>query len=161
MLTPIYEIKNLCNERFSIMPHPKGGEQLEKSIKEIKKQGYEVVISMLTQQEQSELRLDSEKAICEKYGISYFNYPIRDEVADSDVETLKFIDILENVQKQKRKIVFHCRGGVGRSSMVLSLLAARLGVTPQDSFELITKSRGELTPESEAQKQWVIKLSET
>jgi protein-tyrosine phosphatase len=143
------------------MPHPKGGEQLEKNIKEVKEQGYEAVISMLTQKEQSELCLDGEKAICEKYDISYFNYPIRDEVADSDIETLKFIDALENLQKQKSKIVFHCRGGVGRSSMILSLLAARLGVTPQDSFELITKSRGELAPESAAQKQWVIKLSET
>jgi len=141
------------------MPHPLGGEHLTKNIENIKHQGYEVIISMLTHEEQKELDLLNEGQICKRNNILFMNFPIRDEVADSDANTIKFVNDLESVQKLKNKIIFHCRGGVGRSSMILSLLVSRLGVTPKVSFELISKSRGKVAPENEIQKQWVNKLS--
>ncbi|WP_461534931.1 protein-tyrosine phosphatase family protein [Spongorhabdus nitratireducens] len=141
------------------MPHPRGGELLSSEISRLKQLGFEAVISMLTPEEQQALNLLDEAACCEAAGLVYLNFPIRDEVADSDLATCRFIDQLEQLQQHKHKIVFHCRGGVGRSSMILSLLAARLGVKPEHSFELISRSRGEQAPESEYQKQWVIKLS--
>ncbi|MGY0216571.1 protein-tyrosine phosphatase family protein [Endozoicomonadaceae bacterium StTr2] len=155
----IYTITGLCNDRFSIMPHPRGGELLSSEISRLKQLGFEAVISMLTPEEQQALNLLDEAACCEAAGLVYLNFPIRDEVADSDLATCRFIDQLEQLQQHKHKIVFHCRGGVGRSSMILSLLAARLGVKPEQSFELISHSRGERAPESENQKQWVIKLA--
>ncbi|MAM56414.1 MAG: hypothetical protein CMN25_03680 [Salinicola sp.] len=161
MINSIYKIEGLCDDRFSIMPHPQGGQLLEQSVEEIKLSGYEVVVSMLTRGEQIELELLAEEEVCQNKGILYLNFPIRDEVADSDTEVMQFIDSLAVLQQEKRKIVFHCRGGVGRSSMMLSLLAARLGVEPEASFELITISRGEQAPETESQRQWVTRLSKS
>ena len=159
MLTQIYKIHGLCNNKFAIMSHPMGGESLSKNIENIKHQGYEVVISMLTHEEQKELDMLNEGEICKRNNMLFINFPIRDEVADSDEDTIKFINDLELLQKLKSKIIFHCRGGVGRSSMILSLLASRLGVAPNVSFDLISKSRGELAPENDIQKQWGNKLS--
>lgn len=160
MINSIYKIEGLCDDQFAIMPHPQGGYFLEQGIEEIKVAGYEIVVSMLTSEEQVELELLAEGEVCQDKGILYLNFPIRDEVADSDRNVLQFIDSLALLQKKNRKIVFHCRGGVGRSSMMLSLLAARLGVKPEVSFELITQSRGERAPETEFQRQWVTKLSQ-
>ncbi len=141
------------------MPPLQGGQLLEQSIEEIKLTGYEVLISMLTREEQAELELLAEGEVCQNKRILYLNFPIRNEVADSDREVMEFIDSLALLQEKKRKIVFHCRGGVGRSSMMLSLLAVRLGVEPEVSFELITKSRGKKAPETAFQRQWVERLS--
>ncbi|WP_110654343.1 protein-tyrosine phosphatase family protein [Salinicola halimionae] len=160
MINSIYKIEGLCDDQFAIMPHPQGGDFLEQSVEQIKLTGYEIVISMLTIGEQAELELLAEGEVCQNKGILYLNFPIRDEVADSDREVMQFIDSLALLQKKKRKMVFHCRGGIGRSSMMLSLLAARLGVKPQESFELITQFRGEKAPETEFQRQWVTKLAE-
>jgi protein-tyrosine phosphatase len=160
MINSIYKIEGLCDDQFAIMPHPQGGDFLEQSIEEIKLTGYEIVISMLTSGEQAELELLAEGEVCQNKGVLYLNFPIRDEVVDNDREVVQFIDSLALLQEKKRKIVFHCRGGVGRSSMVLSLLAARLGVELEVSFALITRSRGERAPETEFQRQWVTRLSE-
>ena len=161
MPTHIYEIAGLCGNRFSIMPHPQGGDLLESEIQRFKLDGFGAVVSMLTLHEQEELGLLNERRYCEACEIDYLNFPIRDEIADSDQDTIEFIDTLEILQKGKDKILFHCRGGVGRSSMILSLVAARLGVPPEESFELISKSRGEMAPESCRQNEWVTKLSKT
>ncbi|WP_342595846.1 hypothetical protein AAGT95_05850 [Salinicola lusitanus] len=161
MMNSIYKIEGLCDNQFAIMPHPQGGDFLEQSIEEIRLSGYDVVVSMLTSEEQAELELLAEGDVCQNKEILYLNFPIRDEVADSDTEVMQFIDSLALLQQEKRKIVFHCRGGVGRSSMMLSLLAARLGVEPENSFELITISRGEQAPETEFQGQWVARLSKS
>tara|TARA_B100000678_G_C17846376_1_gene357335 strand:+ start:69 stop:554 length:486 start_codon:yes stop_codon:yes gene_type:complete len=160
MINLIYKIEGLCDNQFAIMPHPQGGDYLEQSIEEIRLSDYDVVVSMLTSEEQAELELLAEEEVCQNKGVLYLNFPIRDEVADSDTEVMQFIDSLALLQQEKRKIVFHCRGGVGRSSMMLSLLAARLGVEPETSFELITRSRGEQAPETEFQRQWVTRLAE-
>ena len=157
--THIYEIAGLCENRFSIMSHPQGGDHLDSEIQKLKIEGFGAIVSMLTLQEQEELGLLKERWYCEAYDIIYMNFPIRDEVAESDQDTIKFIETLESLQKEKEKILFHCRGGVGRSSMILSLLAAKLGVPTGESFGLISKSRGEIAPESTHQKNWVTKLS--
>lgn len=159
MINSIYKIEGVCDDQFAIMPHPQGGDFLEQSIEEIKLAGYEIVVSMLTSEEQVELELLAEEEVCQDKGVLYLNFPIRDEMADSDTDVMQFIGSLALLQQEKRKIVFHCRGGVDRSSMMLSLLAARLGVEPGNSFELITQSRGKKAPETEFQRQWVTRLS--
>ncbi len=161
MNTKIYKIKDLCGDRFFIMPHPRGGAALSDEIKNLHTNKIEVVASMLTKEEQTELELLEEESLCERYGIIFLNYPIKDEVADSISKTIEFIDILEGYLSQKNRFLFHCRGGVGRSSMMLSLLAARLGVEPIKSFELISKSRGEKAPESPFQERWIKEILKT
>lgn len=161
MINKIYKIKGLCDDQFAIMPYPKGGDFLEQSVEEVMLLGYEIVVSMLTSEEQAELELLAEGEVFQNKGILYLNFPIRDEVADSDSEVVGFVDSLEQSHKKTNKMLFHCRGGVGRSSMMLSLLTARLGVEPETSFELITRSRGEQAPETEFQRQWVARLSKS
>lgn len=155
MSTKIYNINGLYDGQFSLMPHPGGGAALADEAGNWKANGVDIVISMLTLEEQRDLDLLEEGLLCQRYGITFLNYPIRDEVADSIDKTVEFIDVLEGFLSRKNHFLFHCRGGVGRSSMMLTLLAGRLGVRADKSFELISKSRGEEAPESQYQKQWI------
>jgi len=88
MINSIYKIEGLCDNQFAIMPHPQGGDFFEQSIEEIRLLGYEIVVSMLTSEEQAELELLTEGEVCQNKGILYLNFPIRDEVADSDRQVL-------------------------------------------------------------------------
>lgn len=61
-----------------------------------------------------------------KCNVKYISYPIRDnsipENPDSFIDFLKFIiSIIENLNSQE-KIYIHCRGGHGRSGMVVACL---------------------------------------
>ncbi|OVE82025.1 hypothetical protein BVY03_01895 [bacterium K02(2017)] len=154
MVSQIYLIEGLCDNRFSIMPHPNGSDLISE-IKNWNSLGIEVVVSLLTPQEQSELHLLKEKELCQSNGILYFNYPIKDEVPDSKRDTIDFINKLKEISDSKQKFIFHCRGGVGRSSMMLALLLSKYGVDCKESFRLISQARGELAPESDEQMLWV------
>ncbi len=77
----IYPIPQLFNGRIALSPCPQGAEKLDSEINFLKQQGYRLVVSMLTQEEQQKHQLMQEQTICENYQIDYLNYPIRDEIA--------------------------------------------------------------------------------
>ena len=52
-------------------------------------------------------------------------------------------------------LVVHCRGGIGRSSMVVSAILTHLGVKSNDALRHIEKARGLRVPETTAQREWV------
>ncbi len=158
----IYPVTTLLNGRIALAPCPKGGEALEGEISFLRQNGYRLVISMLTPEEQQQHGLTEEQAICERHHIGYLNYPIRDEVADSDEATLAFVHKVRQQIEQladEENILFHCRGGVGRSSMMIALVLANDELPVGDIFAQLTKARGETTPESTEQLQWVSTLS--
>ncbi len=159
----IYPVANLFNGRIALSPHPQGAEKLDSEINFLQRQGYRLVVSMLTPEEQQKHQLTQEKAICESYQISYLNYPIRDEIADSDEETIAFVQrVKRHIDKltDKDKILFHCRGGVGRSSIMIALVVASDEWPVDKIFALLTEARGETTPESLVQRLWVKQLNE-
>lgn len=159
----IYPIAGLLNNNFAIAPCPKGNDMLANEIISLKNQGYDIVVSMLTAQEQELHGLKEEKAICEANGIRYINYPIRDEVAENDDATIEFVrklkEIFDDCYEPQTKVLFHCRGGVGRSSMMLALTMANYGINVDDIFEKISRARGEDTPETTYQLKWVKELA--
>ena len=123
------------------------------------RQGYNVVVSLLTHQEQVELGLTEEAAMCQRSGLVFAHYAFQDELPASEEHTYDFIDQLKALYQQHKTLLFHCRGGVGRSSMILSLLVSSLGISVEEAFRLISISRGEVVPESERQRQYVIRLA--
>lgn len=160
----IYSIEELYDGRMAIAPCPLGNEVLDKQIQSLQQRSYALVVSMLTREEQEKHGLNKESDICANHGIAYLNYPIRNEVAESDISTIAFVnkvaDLIEALSKDK-KVLFHCRGGVGRSSMMLTLVLARLSPNfydVDDVFAKITQARGEQTPESDEQLVWVKRL---
>ncbi len=158
----IYPINDLFNGRIALSPCPLGNEKLADEIQLLQQQNYKLVISMLTVEEQVKHGLTAEFEQCAIHGISYLNYPIKDEIADNDKKTLEFVKkAIAEIQQlaNHEKILFHCRGGVGRSSMMIALVMASFGYDVNEIFTKITHARGEQAPETKNQLQWVKKLA--
>ncbi len=157
----IYPINDLFNGRIALSPCPLGDEKLADEIKSLQQKNYKLIISMLTAEEQEKHGLTAEYEQCVINNIVYLNYPIKDEIADNDKKTLEFVTkVIAEIQQltNNEKILFHCRGGVGRSSMMIALVMASFGYDVNEVFAKITHARGEQAPETKNQLQWVKKL---
>jgi protein-tyrosine phosphatase len=90
-----------------------------------------------------DLTMTSEKL--EKYicNVNYISYPIRDNnIPNNPAEYLKFIDyvkcIIEELEYDE-KVYIHCKGGHGRSGLVVSsLLCVLEGIKSRDSIKKTT-----------------------
>ena len=60
----IFWVETRLNGRLAIMPRPLGGERLVDDILALRAQGVETVLSLLEDQEASDLELTDEAAIC-------------------------------------------------------------------------------------------------
>jgi protein-tyrosine phosphatase len=154
-----YWIETGIPARLAIMPRPNGGKQLENEIRTLKREGTDVLVSLLTPEEDAELALELERAACSGHGIRFRSFPIPDrDVPGSTEAFLKFLETLHEDLLQGRSIVAHCRAGIGRSSLLLAALLRREGLSADDAFRRITHARGMLVPDTPEQLHWVENL---
>ena len=69
MKRSIYGVDQDAGVRIGIMPRPRGGEWLDDDIKSVREQNVDVLVSLLTEDEVSELDLLHEAAVCRSEGI--------------------------------------------------------------------------------------------
>ena len=60
--------------KLAIMPRPRAGDWLEDEIASFKNLGYEVIVSLLTKEEEKELDLKDEMLIAREQGIRFISY---------------------------------------------------------------------------------------
>jgi protein-tyrosine phosphatase len=138
------------------MPHPRGGDWLADEVAALQDAGVEVVVSLLTDEEVSELDLAEEARLCQARDIHYFSFPIQDfSVPTSEAEALAFLEGLKGLLLEGKHLVIHCRGGIGRSSVMAGSLLVLAGYTPEHALELLSNARGMNVPETDEQRAWV------
>ncbi|QVL31223.1 dual specificity protein phosphatase family protein [Telmatocola sphagniphila] len=102
------------------------------------------------------MELTSERLICESFGIGFFACPIPDrglpESMDFVTELLEKLTILS---ANDSRIAFHCRQGIGRSSMLLAAYLVLQGVSSTKAFTWLTEARGRSVPDTQEQREWV------
>ena len=154
-----YWIETGIPAKLAIMPKPNGGKHLENEIRNLKREGADVLVSLLTPDEEFDLGLEHERAACDGHGIKFRSFPIPDrDIPESAEAFLKFIDTLHYDLLQGRSIVAHCRAGIGRSSLLLAALLRREGLSTDDAFRRITQARRMLVPDTPEQLHWVENL---
>jgi protein-tyrosine phosphatase len=154
-----YWIETGIPAKLAIMPAPNGGKYLEAEIRALKREGTDVLVSLLTPEEDEALALEHEHAACSGYGIKFRSFPIPDRRVPTSTEAfLRFIDSLHHDLLQGRSIVAHCRAGIGRSSLLLASLMHREGLAVDDAFRRITQARRMLVPDTPEQLRWVENL---
>jgi len=145
--------------KLAIMPKPNGGKHLDAEIRLLKREGANVLVSLLPPDEAFDLGLEHERAACDVHGILFRNFPIPDRgIPDSTMAFLKFLDVLHHDLLSGRSIVAHCYAGIGRSSLLLASLLRREGLSADDAFRRITQARQALVPDTPAQLRWVENL---
>lgn len=146
--------------RLAIASRPQGGEWLQDYIRTLKDEGIDILVSLLPWEESRELDLDEEKAACSSMGISFVNFPIPErQVPPSRLGFLTFAQLLHKRASEGLGVGVHCRGCIGRSSVLLATVMRLEGFSAEEAFERISDARGLPVPDTAEQAKWVAKLA--
>ena len=146
--------------KLAIASRPHGGSWLQEDVRQLKDEGIDLLVSLLSFTETRELELEQEKAVCSSVGISFVNFPIPDrEVPPSRFAFVTFAQFLHRRAMQGLSIGVHCRACIGRSSVLLATVMRLNGLTTKDAFDRISSARGLRVPDTPEQAKWVARLA--
>ena len=94
MRAPLYSVQGLSIGKVNIMARPRGGDWLIDEIKALRAPGVDILVSLLTSLEMSELDLAEEATFCHQQGISYISFAIRDRSVPPFSDPLSPTEIL-------------------------------------------------------------------
>jgi protein-tyrosine phosphatase len=156
MNSSVYWIEKPWPGKLAILARPRGHDWLEDEVQGWKDAGLDVVVSLLTPSEESELGLHDEAKIVRQQGLTFINFPIPDySVPASKAETQVLVSELREHLAGGKAIGIHCRQGIGRSSLVAACVLVTAGESAGDAFEQIQNARGVKVPDTAEQKEWV------
>jgi protein-tyrosine phosphatase len=156
MRTELYWITGPWPGRLAIMPRPRGGDWLEDEIQSWREAGVDAVVSLLTNEEQTELSLRDEESLCRDHGIEFVSLPIVDRSVPSSAEAFsELVSKLAGRLAQGKNIAVHCRQGIGRAALVAISLLVVSGIAPAAAIDRVSLARGCSVPETPEQRQWI------
>jgi protein-tyrosine phosphatase len=157
---PVYWIEGPWQGCLAILPRPRGGDWLVDEVHSWKEAGINVVVSLLTPNETSDLELTQESKLIHNDGLEFLSFPIVDRsIPTSRGAALEFVRKLGTVLDQGKHVGVHCRQGIGRSAVIAASLLVVSGLDPEIAFQRVSDARGVSVPETPEQKEWVFQLS--
>jgi len=163
VFSKIYWINDerIGEKRIGTMARPRGNDWLDDEIKGLKIKEVDCVVSLLEKSEEFELGLQSEAEICAKWGVEFINFPIQDVTTPkNENEFIQLANKLVDRIKADKKVVIHCRMGIGRSSILAAAVMIKLGCEGKDIFEIISEYRKLEVPDTDEQKKWILSIEE-
>jgi len=131
MKATIYPITAAAPNRIAIVARPRGGDWLCDELSALSREGMDVLVSMLTEQESNELGLNRESEGCGAAAITFVSLPIPDRSLPPDAKAfLHSVEQLAEMVREGRFLGVHCRGSNGRSSVLAVSILVRLGGRP-------------------------------
>ncbi len=156
MKSDVYWIPGPRLGKLAILPRPRGGDWLNDEIQGWCEAGIDVVVSLLTEAEASELGLSDEAKLVRRNGLTFISFPIDDySVPSSEDATLHLVTEIDDLLSRDKCVGIHCRQGIGRSSLVTACLLVTSGQRVDESFQQISNSRGLSVPDTSDQQNWV------
>src|SRR5215469_4530630 len=146
--------------QLAIASRPQGGEWLQDDVRQLKDEGIDILVSLLSWEESRELDLDEERTACSSVGINFVNFPIPDRcVPPSRLGFLTFAQFVHKRAKEGLRVGVHCRACIGRSSVLLATVLRLEGLSTKEAFERISDARGMPVPDTQEQAKWVARLA--
>jgi len=144
---------------LAIVLRPRGEDWLEDEMRRMRANRIETVVSMLEPDEAGFLGLANEKSVAERVGLSFLNYPIPDTQVPADVPRFReFVREVANRLTEGEHIGVHCRGCIGRATILSACALIRLGWRPSDALAAIEKARGMAVPDTPEQATWIMEF---
>jgi len=152
----IYWIGEPAETRLAIVPRPRGGDWLEDDLSRLKRAGIDVLVSMLTDEESVELGLAFEKELAERAGLVFCRYPIPDRSTPADLAGFRaMVKELAEAIVRGQKVGAHCRGCIGRATIVTASVLIARGWAAERALREIEAARGCVVPDTPAQRCWI------
>lgn len=142
-----------------ICPRLRGDDWLEDEIKGFKDLGFTNIICLLTDDEELLLGLEHQDIICERLGVKFLKLPVEDR--SKPLTHKDFLGVaLDTFQRLEAGecVAVYSRRGTGRTAIFCSSVLYFYGMYPEESLEVIETARGLCVPDTELQKEWILKL---
>jgi protein-tyrosine phosphatase len=142
--------------RLGIMARPRAGDWLVEEIATWKAGGVDLVVSLLEDEEVTELGLHKEPEICRASDIEFVLFPIPDRgVPESLRRAADLAGWLAAHITAGRAVAIHCRAGIGRSSLIAACALICVRCNAETAFALIARARGMSVPDTDEQRHWL------
>lgn len=152
----IYRVEAAPGRRVAVIERPRGGEWLEDEARDLKAKGIDIVVSLLTPDEEHDLELGGEKGAVEAQGMKYISFPIEDCGTPASMSQARaLIAVLVAAMKAGQLTGIHCRAGIGRSPMIAASVLVASGMPLERALRSLSEARGWPVPETAEQRKWV------
>jgi len=156
----IFWIKGNPPAPLAIVLRPRGDDWLEDDLLKLKQGGIETVVSMLEEDEAVLLALSEESVLAKKTGLQFLSFPIPDTQVPTDTAAFRsFVAGLANRLRAGERIGVHCRGSIGRSTVIAACTLIQLGWQPKTALANIASARGLAVPDTQEQEDWILSYS--
>ena len=153
----VFWINNEQLPHLAIVLRPRGGDWLDDEMRRMRANGIETVISMLEQEEAEFLGLANEQLAAERASLRFLNFPIPDRQVPADIQHFRnFAAEVANRLNGGEHIGVHCRGCIGRATILSACVLIQLGWPPADALAAIEKARGTMVPDTPEQAEWIM-----
>ncbi len=159
-MTPFW-INTSSGSRLAIVPRPRGSDWLEQELLAMKAAGVDVLVSLLTGDEETELGLAHEAEMCRRVGLQFKIFPVRDRSTPESINAfLAFVRELQAEVREGQSVAAHCRASIGRASVLIAALLLLEERSVPAAFHMIAAARGTTVPDTQEQVLWMERFAE-
>jgi protein-tyrosine phosphatase len=153
----IYWVQDGHPPRFAIVPRPRGDDRLLDDLADLKSGGIDILVSFLPAFEAEELGLRDEGPLAAEVGLEFIWYPILDRTVPPDTAGFRqLVSRLAAEIRAGRRVGAHCRGCIGRSTVLIASLMIALGSDAETALVQIAQARGFQVPDTSEQRAWIL-----
>lgn len=147
----------IADSGLAIVMRPRGDEWLKDDLAHLRHSGIRTLISAVEDWEAHALGLVREGELAEAVGLHFISYPMQDRSTPSDYEDFRrFVRSLATRLETGEKIGVHCRGCIGRSTVVTACTLITMGWSAADALRAIEIAREFPVPDTEEQRVWIL-----
>jgi protein-tyrosine phosphatase len=153
----IYWVQDGHPPRFAIVARPQGNDRLRDDLADLKAGGIDILVSFLPGYEAEELGLSDEAELAAEAGLEYISYPLLDRTVPADAADFRsLVNRLAGEVRAGRRVGAHCRGCIGRSTVLIASLMVALGADAETALTQIERARGFQVPDTPEQRAWIL-----
>lgn len=156
MGTELHWVEGPWRGKLALASRPRGGDWVEDEMASWRRNGVDVVLSLLTPEEEEDLDLADEARAAQVSGMGFVSFPIPDrQVPTSDSRVAATVEKVEAALSSGKNVVVHCRQGIGRAGLVAACLLVARGIKPGTAVTRLSAARGVPVPETAEQRRWI------
>jgi len=142
--------------KLAVATRPRGGDWLEDEANGWRLAGLDLVVSLLENEEATQLELVREGDVAKSKGIQFISFPIPDRgVPASTPAALSLLRKIVDALEEGKNVAVHCRQGIGRAGSIAAGVLVTFGMGVEKAIEVVSTARGQTVPETPAQLEWI------
>lgn len=143
--------------RLAVVSRPDPAYGLPQQMQALREAGINTLVSMLDADEAALVGLAGEAVAATAANLAFHNLPTGDFGVPSSCEGAEIVvaRVIQDLRSD-RGVGVHCYAGRGRSPMFAAAVLTYAGWEPDAAIDAVSIARGRRTPETDAQRRWII-----